>query len=66
MTVATDKTKVSSYMDQELVRKLRVLAAIEGQSISSYLESLARREIRQAQSKGIKFGFSDSDNVEVS
>ncbi len=66
MTVATDKMKVSSYMDQELVRKLRVLAAIEGQSMSSYLETLAKREIKQAQAKGIKFGFNDSDDVEAS
>lgn len=36
MTLATDKTKVSSYMDGELVRQIRVLAAMEGHSISSY------------------------------
>jgi hypothetical protein len=66
MVLAADKTKVSTYMNKEIVRKLRVLAAMDGQSVSGYLESLAKREIEQAQSKGIKFGFSDRDNAEAS
>ena len=55
MTLATDKTKVSSYMDSDLVRQIRVLAAMEGHSISSYLESLAKREVEQARAKGVRF-----------
>lgn len=55
MTLATDKTKVSSYMSGELVRKVRVLAAMEGYSVSSYLEFLAEREVRRAKEKGVRF-----------
>lgn len=55
MTLATDKTKVSSYMDQELVRQIRVLAAMEGHSISGYLESLAKREVECAKERGVRF-----------
>ena len=55
MTLATDKTKVSSYMDGELVRQIRVLAAMEGHSVSGYLESLAKREVEQAKQKGVRF-----------
>ena len=57
MALATDKTKVSSYMDDELVRQIRVLAAMEGKSVSSYLESLAKREVEQAKKKGVRFEF---------
>lgn len=55
MTLATDKTKVSSYMDGELVRQIRVLAAMEGHSVSSYLESLAKGEVERAREKGVRF-----------
>lgn len=55
MTLATDKMKVSSYMDGELVRQIRVLAAMEGYSVSAYLESLAKREVEQAKKKGVRF-----------
>lgn len=60
MTLATDKTKVSSYMDGELVRQIRVLAAMEGHSVSSYLESLAKREVEQAKKKGVRFDLMPS------
>lgn len=55
MTLATNKTKVSSYMDGELVRQIRVLAAMEGHSVSGYLESLAKREVKRAKEKGVRF-----------
>ena len=55
MTLATDKMKVSSYMDGELVRQIRVLAAMEGHSVSAYQESLAKREVEQAKKKGVRF-----------
>lgn len=55
MVLATDKTKVSSYMDGELVRQIRVLAAMEGRSVSGYLESLAKREVERAKEKGVRF-----------
>ncbi len=55
MTLATDKMKVSSYMDDELVRQIRVLAAMEGKSLSGYLESLAKKEVEQAKKKGVRF-----------
>lgn len=60
MALATDKTKVSSYMNSETVRRIRVLAAIEGHSISGYLEFLAEREIKRAESKGIRFDLQGS------
>ncbi len=63
MTLATDKTKVSSYMDGELVRQIRVLAAMEGHSVSSYLESLAKREVEQAKKKGVRFDLIVSGNL---
>lgn len=55
MTLATDKAKVSSYMDIELVHQVRLLAAMEGRSMSSYLESLAKREVERARAKGVRF-----------
>lgn len=55
MTLATDKTKVSSYMDGELVRQIRVLAAMEGHSVSGYLEFLAKREVERARVEGVRF-----------
>jgi len=60
MTLATDKTKVSSYMDGELVRQIRVLAAMEGHSMSGYLESLAKREVERALAKGVRFDLLES------
>lgn len=62
IAVATDKTKVSSYMDGELVRQVRVLAAMEGHSISGYLESLAKREVNRAKEKGVRFDLLGSSS----
>lgn len=62
MTLATNKTKVSSYMDGELVRQIRVLAAMEGQSVSGYLESLAKREVDRAKEKGVRFNLLGGSN----
>lgn len=60
MTLATDKAKVSSYMDIELVHQVRLLAAMEGCSMSSYLESLAKREVERARAKGVRFDLMKS------
>lgn len=52
MPVATDKMKVSSYMDQELVLKLKVLSAMHGFSLSSYIEFLSQQAVDEAEKKG--------------
>lgn len=65
MTLATDKTKVSSYMDGELVRQIRVLAAMEGHSVSGYLESLAKREVERAKEKGVRFDLLRSGKADA-
>lgn len=54
-SVGTKKPRVVVCMDGELVRQIRVLAAMEGHSVSSYLESLAKREVEQARKKGVRF-----------
>lgn len=48
-------------MDPELVRQLRVLAAMEGLSMSAYLELLAKREVERAKRRGIRLDFSKGD-----
>ena len=53
MPVATDKMKVSSYMDQELVLKLKVLSAMHGFSLSSYIEFLSQQAVDDAEKKGV-------------
>jgi hypothetical protein len=52
--VATDKTKVSSYMSGELVAKGKTLAALNGKSLSGYLEVLLQEAIAKAEAKGAK------------
>lgn len=55
MTLATDKSKVSSYMDGEKIRRAKVLAAMEGLSLSAYIELLVDKEIEKAEVRGVRF-----------
>ncbi|WP_250125519.1 ribbon-helix-helix protein, CopG family [Chroococcidiopsis sp. CCMEE 29] len=52
MTVATDKSKVSVYMDADLKRKLEALAKEEGRSVSNLLERLAVQAVKDAEQEG--------------
>lgn len=44
MTVATDKIRVSTYISQELKEVAEKIAAIEGRSLSNYIEQLIKRD----------------------
>lgn len=50
MTVATDKTRVSTYIDYELKEQAERAAQIEGRSLSNYLEQLIKRDIESKKS----------------
>ncbi|OWY64806.1 hypothetical protein B7486_45295 [cyanobacterium TDX16] len=52
MTVATDKSKVSVYMDSELKKDLEALAKEEGRSVSNLLERLATQAVKDAKQEG--------------
>lgn len=53
-TVATQKTKVSAYVSDALLRKFRAVAALEGKSVSSAIEQLMEQEVGAAESRGFK------------
>ena len=52
--VATDKMKVSSYMDLQTVSKAKVLAAMEGKSLSRWIEDLTENAIKEAERQGVR------------
>ncbi len=45
MTVATDKARVSTYIDYQLKALAEKAAQLEGRSLSNYLEQLIKRDI---------------------
>lgn len=45
MSVATDKARVSTYIDYGLKELAEKAAQIEGRSLSNYLEQLIKRDI---------------------
>lgn len=45
MTVATDKARVSTYIDYGLKELAEKAAQIEGRSVSNYLEQLIKRDV---------------------
>lgn len=45
MTVATDKARVSTYIDYGLKELAEKAAQTEGRSLSNYLEQLIKRDI---------------------
>ena len=52
MTVATDKTRISAYVPDELEAKARQLAEDEGRSLSNYIERLLIAEVLKAEAEG--------------
>ena len=52
MTVATDKTRISAYVPDELETKARQLAEDEGRSLSNYIERLLKVEVEKAEAQG--------------
>jgi hypothetical protein len=59
MPVATDKKRVSLYLDEEIYEGLRRLAKERRRSMSNLIEYLCAVEIEKSKS-------SDSDNINVS
>ncbi|MEM8777437.1 MAG: ribbon-helix-helix protein, CopG family [Cyanobacteria bacterium P01_G01_bin.49] len=45
MTVATDKTRVSTYIDAELKKKAEIEAKKEGRSLSNFIEQLIKARV---------------------
>lgn len=45
MTVATDKTRVSTYIEYKLKELAERAAQLEGRSLSNYLEQLIKRDV---------------------
>lgn len=52
MTVATDKRKVSAYLEEEIKEKADRLAKLESRSLSSLIEVLLKDAIRKAEDEG--------------
>lgn len=50
MSVATDKVRVSTYIDHELKEQAEKAAQTEGRSLSNYLEQLIKRDIESKKS----------------
>jgi len=55
MTVATDKTRVSTYIDQDLKDLAEAAASKEGRSLSNYIEQLIRRDVEARSDLSRKF-----------
>lgn len=45
MAVATDKARISTYVDQELKALAEIAAEQEGRSLSNYLEQLIKKDV---------------------
>jgi hypothetical protein len=52
MSVATDKRKVSAYLDEDVKDKADRLAKLESRSLSSLIEVLLKEAIRKAEEDG--------------
>jgi predicted transcriptional regulator len=52
MTVATDKKKLSFYLEEELRKDVERLARKRSRSISNLVEVLLRREVERAKESG--------------
>lgn len=50
--VPTDKSRVATYLDEELKQKLERLAALEDRSVSNFLERLIKQVVEQAEKEG--------------
>ncbi|MBD2308870.1 hypothetical protein H6G17_25720 [Chroococcidiopsis sp. FACHB-1243] len=50
--MATDKKKLSVYVDESLRKEIETLAKVESRSISNLFEALAQEAIRKARKEG--------------
>jgi len=50
--VPTDKSRVATYIEEELKQKLEKLAALEDRSVSNFLERLIKQVVEQAEQEG--------------
>jgi predicted transcriptional regulator len=50
--VPTDKSRVATYIEEELKQKLEKLAALEDRSVSNFLERLIKQVVEQAEREG--------------
>jgi predicted solute-binding protein len=53
MTVATDKIRVSTYIDTDLKKQAEKLAKIQKRSFSNLLEVLLEEAVTEAVEKGV-------------
>ena len=51
-SVPTDKSRVATYIEEELKQKLEKLAALEDRSVSNFLERLIKQIVEQAEREG--------------
>lgn len=52
MAVATDKRKISAYLDSDVLDEAQKLAKLESRSLSSLVEVLLKEAIRKAKQEG--------------
>lgn len=52
MTVATDKVRVSTYIEDELKPKLEMLAKVRKRSVSNLIEVLCQEAVDRAEKEG--------------
>lgn len=52
MAVATDKTKVSAYLADDLKRSSEALAKARGMSLSTLISFVLSKEVRKARADG--------------
>ena len=64
MTVATDKTRVSAYVPEDLKEKAEQLAADEGRSLSNYIEQLLKNQVLAAEAAGRKWAGDSEGKAE--
>ena len=52
MSVTTDKTRVSTYIEQKLKELAEKVAAHQGRSLSNYIEQLVKQDVARAIKQG--------------
>ncbi|WP_413176502.1 hypothetical protein [Anabaena azotica] len=52
MAVATDKTRVSTYIEQKLKDDAEKVAKNQGRSLSNYIEQLIKQDVARAKQQG--------------
>jgi predicted HicB family RNase H-like nuclease len=52
MSVTTDKTRVSTYIEQKLKELAEKVAAYQGRSLSNYIEQLVKQDVARAIKQG--------------